>query len=502
MKIQNLAIVFVIIVIPISLVLGYYLRSEIDTLKLQMDYDEKLSSAAYDAVKAYQINTANNPYSIVNGSQKRDIEASINAFMNSFATGLGVSGYGENYIKPYVPAILFTLYDGYYIYAPTFNYDDSSNQYEHLLKPYVTYTQHYKKGNVDVLVSYTLDNYITVTGIVNGKYESKSGYLVNSYINLPEEELSEDLFIYDDTGGGIKEEYRYIYDGGENIYYDATSADPLGRNWFLYRNGKKVYINTDSSIQLNDKNAKTYGEDAQSFTQWVKNNLGSITINDLILDDGVRSRNQNDIYKGNNGTDRIFNPDTNDFESESSIFNIHKKNMIKISIKENLSAAITNYSAHSGALGTNADFQMPILEESEWEQITKNVCMVAFVQGMPVGFKTYNNYAIIANTRNQNYTDRDSLAFIESDTSEYHRIDCPFLNAGASIQGYRKIDFEPATVEVITDYVRENRYYYKHTNLPCYYCMVARNYTSEPITGNRLQALNRVLGRYRNMLHY
>lgn len=91
MKIQNLAIIFAIIVIPVSLVLGYYVGMQIDTIKLQTAYDDKLSTAVYDAIKAYQINTANNPYAIINSSQKRDIEAAIGTFMNSFATGLGVS---------------------------------------------------------------------------------------------------------------------------------------------------------------------------------------------------------------------------------------------------------------------------------------------------------------------------------------------------------------------------------------------------------------------------
>lgn len=91
MKLQNLAIIFAIIIIPIALVLGYYIGMQIDTIKLQITYDDKLSTAVYDAVKAYQINTENNPYSIINSSQKRDIEAAINTFMNSFATGLGVS---------------------------------------------------------------------------------------------------------------------------------------------------------------------------------------------------------------------------------------------------------------------------------------------------------------------------------------------------------------------------------------------------------------------------
>lgn len=501
MKLQNLAIIFAIIIIPVSLLLGAYVGMQIDTIKLQSTYDEKLTTAVYDSIKAYQINTANNPYAILNVSQKRDIEAAINTFMNSFATGLGVSGYGENYIRPYVPAILYTLYDGYYIYAPTYN--EQNGKYEHLIKPYVTYSQHYKKTGIDVVVSYTLDNYITVIGTIHGEYVNKSGHLVNQNVNLTEEVLTENLFFYDEiTGEERLEEYQYIYAGGEKRYYDPSAT---GRKWFLYRSGRKAYVTVENANQTQDINAKTYSAEAQEFTAWVKSNLGTITVNDLVLQQDVRARNEEDIFMSLNGNDRIFNPDSNDFESENSTFQIHKRNMIKISIRENLSSAIANYNAHSGALGTSFAFQMPALKEEEWDQITKNICMVAFVQGLPVGMKTYNNYAIINNTRNKNYIEQEGLAFINSSDSTYHRIDCPYLEEN-NIQGYRQIDFESSMVEVrvteneVTE--RKPKYYYKHTNLPCYYCIVSKNYDRVALTSARLQALRQVLGRERQMLHY
>ena len=57
MKIQNLAIIFIIIILPISLVLSSYTKTRVETLNLQADYDSKLNSATYDALKAYQVNS-------------------------------------------------------------------------------------------------------------------------------------------------------------------------------------------------------------------------------------------------------------------------------------------------------------------------------------------------------------------------------------------------------------------------------------------------------------
>ena len=78
-------------------------------------------------------------------------------------------------------------------------------------------------------------------------------------------------------------------------------------------------------------------------------------------------------------------------------------------------------------------------------------------------------------------------------------IDCPRLT-GTNIVGYRKVDFEASSLEISNE---EMLYYYKHTNLPCYNCIVNRNYDKETnLTDTKIQALNNALARERNMLHY
>ena len=55
-------------------------------------------------------------------------------------------------------------------------------KYEHVLKPYIYYTARYKNESlgVDVVVNYSLDNYVVITGFIGpGKYVTNSGYLVN-----------------------------------------------------------------------------------------------------------------------------------------------------------------------------------------------------------------------------------------------------------------------------------------------------------------------------------
>ena len=92
MRIQNLAVIFVIIILPITLVLQAYIRNLTNVTNIEARYNEILMSSTYDAVRAYQMNTINNDYSGVNTSRQRDVKASVNSFFNSLATGLHKSG--------------------------------------------------------------------------------------------------------------------------------------------------------------------------------------------------------------------------------------------------------------------------------------------------------------------------------------------------------------------------------------------------------------------------
>ncbi|MCI9039338.1 MAG: hypothetical protein HFJ29_05665 [Clostridia bacterium] len=198
MKFQYLAVIFIIIILPITLVLSFYVQTQNDIMNRQNMYRAKLSDATYDAVKAFQINTTNSYYSSVSDSKIRDIEAAVNAFYNSLTTNLN---YKKEELQAYVPAIVYTLYDGYYIYGKrynvyenprinesgelidmTINTDPESvpkpELYEYGLKPFVYYSCQYQRGSDNFVVNYTLDNFISIYGTIGGQYVNKSGYLI------------------------------------------------------------------------------------------------------------------------------------------------------------------------------------------------------------------------------------------------------------------------------------------------------------------------------------
>ena len=251
MKIQNLAVIFIIIILPISLVLASYTKNRVDTINIQTRYDSKLNDATYDALKAYQLNSFNNgDTSDYTNSKMRDIKASANTFFNSMASGFSELGYTKENLQNYIPALVYTMYDGYYIYSPYINYwysesgqseisvstqesgTYSNGQTLYGLKPYVYYSCRYKReGKFDVTITYSLDNYIQIQGCVfeSGKKItiSKYGYLLDNVIDsgiitykgteiTAESNLSEKVYI---EGEGIRE-LSYIKKNGTKYYLD------------------------------------------------------------------------------------------------------------------------------------------------------------------------------------------------------------------------------------------------------------------------------------------
>lgn len=408
MKLQNMAVIFAIIVIPLTLILSAYIGTQIDTASLWQQYDTKLLDATHDAVVAFQLNSSENNYSTNADSLRRDVKASINTFFTSLATNLKVPGENINYITQYIPAVVVTLYDGYYIYSPIeIEYKDASEtiktKYEHALKPYVHYSVRYKNENNDIVVNYSLDNYITVYGYLNGDYISKAGYLI---------------------------------------------AGDVDNNGAKYR-----------GITITDKTAIEYYKSAKEFTDWIK----SSGIINVVIPKNAKDSNGNAYSQFINDDTKILDVSNDNDPGEliNSAFSAHKREVMKQSIQSNLNNAIYVYSEHT-TLST--DFKMPILTEEDWDKILSNVNIISFMQGLPVGIKEYSNYAIVTSTENKQYVDPNLLYYIHN--GYYHKIECPLLKeASGEIIGYRNIEYNKQKRN-------DGTYYYKHPELACYTCIV------------------------------
>ena len=457
MKLQHLTIIFVIIIVPITLVISAYMGIHIDTIQKQTQYTTHLINATYDAMRAFQLNTANNSYSTISNSKIRDIEASVNTYFTSMGTGMSGNGYTANDLRDYTPALLFNLYDGYYIY--TKYYDTVLTDYTYGLKPFITYSCRYISGSsTDCVINYTLDNTMTIIGKVNGNFKTLTGHLINldssTEINQ-KEHLRENLIILKDDGTPesinaanipIPVSYEYLVYNGQKVYRENDIQESTANNkrYFHYSSEyKKDYINTSEDIiKLNNQflegsdSAIKYYSEARTFTQWVKANLGTLTVDNVVTADGTKikdlpSDQYNSYFATNLKGKKIFDTsNSNDPLRTDSIFNEHRMNVIRKSIETNLKTAIANYNTHTE---NGYEFRLPVLSEDEWYKIENNICMISFLQGLPIKSKVFNNYCVVANNTNQETIGSNSIYIVTQNTNgqvEYHRPGCKSLIDG------------------------------------------------------------------------
>lgn len=491
MKIQDLAIIFIIIILPISIVLSAYTQFQISTLNLQTQYDTKLTSATYDAIKAFQINTSNSTLSDLSNSKLRDIEASVATFKNSLKSIYGLNGYSDETLNDYIPALVYTMYDGLYIYSPYTNRnyfginDDGKNMYG--LKPYITYSVIYKKGTTKLVITYSLDNYITIQGTINGTdYINRDGYLIEGITDL-NYNASGQITSLRYNGITITEEttlkeyvdnrlYPYIKENGTKYYYDDNGTSNLNDDEIFYlsndvrtthlKNGAVggKYNRLKNDI-LHNKSALKYYEEAYQFTNYVKNNIGSLNLeyNDAYE---YQDNHEQKIWPDNHN--RIFQFDrTIHIENKTSSFNEHRLDVIRHKIESNLAIAVANYNRYSAS---NASFQMPELKEEEWELVMDNIALISFIQGLSIGGKIYNGYAIVNNTENNEVVHEESIYILGND-SMYHRVNDVGLSVNnltydggnpiaANSAGRSNLDFNRQSITNDTG----TRYYYPLRN--------------------------------------
>ena len=482
MKIQGLAVLAIIMILPMTIILNAYSSNQIKTLQLQTSYDTKLTNATHDAIKAFQLNMSNSSTSNVADSKMRDIKASVTTFYNSLSSNFNMSGYGEGVLKNYVPAIVYTLYDGYYIYSDYNNVLDSSDSFDenatykdgeqiYGLKPYIYYSCRYKpNSDSDFVITYSLDSYITIQGTINGNTVNDAGYLltgitengdkyyykgVEILAENDKEDLKQNVYVEnDDTGDkkisiNVKGENKTV---GSIAYYPCKKINGVkyyqGNNEvFTIMNDKKIVQNGMSGISQNSNGIKYYKEASEFTDRVLGSGTGQYNLSELKASDAVDqngNKYSSDVYTEY----KIFEYNANQgIQDKDSNFNAHKMQVIRNSIESNLMVAIANYNKISTS---DVNFQMPKLQDYEWEQITQNISMITFLQGLNIGGKVYNGHAIVNNDKNEDYVSEDSLYILNGETDQYYRpTDDVLLTANSEkLIGILSTDFERKTAQV------------------------------------------------------
>lgn len=366
-----------------------------------------------------------------------------------------MAGYNQDVLKEYVPALVYTMYDGYYIYSAftnTLSSEDYSEDSTYQngekisgLKPYIHYSCRYKQGNIDVVITYSLDNFITVQGIdKNGNGINDSGYLVGGDITVVQKDASGTPMKVKYRGIEIEPEdlsqeyigpnnnpdnlYQYIKVNGAKYYKYKPEIDGK-TGWFTIINGEK-YGSQANFNSNKDYNAVEYYAEAKEFMD----RLSGYGILDLKTSNAVDEKGNSLDSKF--GTSKIF--DYSNIEEPNSNFNQHRLAVIRYSIEKNLSIAIANYNNYVGQ--SKANFQMPELKEDEWDKILNNVSIISFLQGLNIGGKVYNGYSIITNTKNKEVVSENSIYIVDNDN--YYNAKCKDLAEKSITRGVLNIDFE------------------------------------------------------------
>lgn len=587
MKLDGLGVVLAVILLPIILIVTYYIQMQVDTIATENQYNTKLLDATYDAMSAFEINTANEELSSVADSMRSIILASNNVFLNTLATNLGISNASKEYLQPYIPAVLYTMYDGYYIYAPTetakvaekkeeetnsdgdtlittkgylsvgdtgtenlggvygdivyekedgsytINKDDAKKETDYVLKSYVQYSARYVKGQKDVTINYTLDNYLNIVGTIGNVYYTKTGYLIKNGLvsnatidgatydlNSNNENDAEDKILglktnADQTtqpaassvsvtvdGITIDANWQNIKDALNNMGYfqDGTSTGTGYDNirtisqaeTYLtkaHEEGKDLGQIQNLEYEIQKYKAIAYYVSSACFSNWVYDNLSDLTYDD-IDDEAMKSyydrtdveytstsgAGVSDLYYNFEGnTTAIFDRNQDPEDTESN-FNTHKIEVIKNSIKYNLNLSMSAYNN----MHSEYEASLPILLDEEWDKILSNISIVSFMQGWDCGLDIYNNYQIVSSTNNELTVIPSEIYYVKKDefnnsTSNYHRIDCKYLLESSDNDQY--ISFKSKEVKYDKIYDKStSKYKYDHKNLACYTCINTNNY--------------------------
>lgn len=307
-------------------------------------------------------------------------------------------------------------------------------------------------------------------------------YEPNGNANITNEK---DIDIADARAGAIKI-YPCMKVNGVKYYKDTENKV------FTILNDEKLEQN---SVVLSDYNSNgiKYYEEAFKFSEWVKDNLGSLKTSDAV------DTNGNPYPAGTFINRNIFKELKNNWkyntclEDENSNFNAHKIEVIKNSIETNLMVAIANYNKVSTS-GVN--FQMPKLKDTDWEELTKNVSMITFLQGLSIGGKVYNGYSIVRNDITEDFVSEDSI-YICANNNQYYKVTDPYLLNLRALgfnftTGIFNVDFERKTTNAIVkkplgdgtnETITKAIYYYPRADMASYSSIINSN-NSSPETNN------------------
>ena len=315
-------------------------------------------------------------------------------------------------------------------------------------------------------------------------------------VTIKPELLTEHVLFAD----GAQADYDYIVYNGQKVYYDKNKevdSTQIQTQYFFYANYEKTYITksqgngelyeyliarTSSDGHLYSTSSFEYYKTAQEFSRKMQTLTAGISQKYAIDQDG------NPIeFAINTGNEAIFvTSQSNDPLLSSSTFNEIRMQVIRKSIETNLTAAIAQFGKF---IGEEYEFRLPVMSDVDWEKITNQVSVISFMQGLPIGYKYFNDYCVITNDNNEEVVNKENIYIITENSSgerEYHLPGCMELTKPESETGLKIIDVAYNNLNFVRQTVRISEgnyiYFYPQTRLnadgtiktitSCYNCIV------------------------------
>lgn len=338
MKLSHFSVIFLIIILPFSIICRNNVNEYFMVQKDEVRLNNVIDIATQDALDT--LVELNDEFQMLYFNQRFDItqslvQESVKSFFQTLSVNFNmpyIQGKTENYFSTYIPAIVVIGYDGFFIYSVD---DTDSAGYAYRVSPKIPYS--YEDPDTHAIINFTLGNYIKI--YINGR--------------LYEGELTDDY--YSDSLKKYKE-----YEEGFAGYSSDDILDFIPD------------ITNDMSVML------------AAINEISKNQLGNKGIPSYLIapsGEGYGIPLRQDYEK--NGL------------KEASEFHKKRREVIIKLVQDVLQQEINEHQTYARTKGSTYNFMLPEIADEDWTNSINDISVMSFIQGMPIGVKSYyNNYAL------------------------------------------------------------------------------------------------------------
>lgn len=454
MKIQHWAIIFIIIILPFSIICRNTISKKNILLRDETRINNVIDNATYDAVSQIIEISEELGYGKNIPITKGVADAAIDRFFNTLSVNFNLPigrEKAEAYFSPYIPAIIIVGYDGLYIYS----YEETNKGYEFTLKPKIPYSCEYTLPGTSktIIINFTLDNYVSI-------YFQNDTFLVNAPFNNEGTEL---------YTNGTHELSGYI---GEFLDVDSNGIDDLNDymtedgNIISCPEGYEQYVGNDDPYGI-----QSYGYRTPAQVSYIKNTVPMFTDNlSYILKEWAKTGSGASpntatylsiLTDDDANVDYIYNDDGDITQYASEFHQLRRETIVNL-ITSVLREEFNQHNDYTDSLGLTYEFNVPDIGRDQWNNTINDISVLAFFQGMPIGMDSYYNNYSLGGTRivqsSYLYAERvkDSSGAVHR---VYHKEYCRYVpkNADGSIMygdasgnDFKEVTFSDGTKRVTT----------------------------------------------------